>query len=198
MFKRDNPAINKIAQKSEHNLKHMLMMVSLSIKQPWHTVGKQMLDVEESDGTSVYLWGNKRKTYNWLYADRLNAGKLYRDALTYKDDPEALMHVFLRIPGIGLAKAGFCCQLFAGSVGCIDTVNVERLGITAFRFNKNAKEGTKARKVQEYVAFCDKRRSEALWNLWCRQIAVTYPDHFADADVVSNAHVAYLEAAIWA
>ena len=191
-FKRDNPLINAYAQRSKGNLGRMVMMVSLSIKQPWHSIGTQMEDLELREGECKYLWGNKKATYNWLFVDRLNLSRLYHEAMQNRDDPELLMHVFLQVPGMGLAKAGFCCQLFAGSVGCIDTVNVGKFGIKPFTFSKKAKPATQRRKVLEYIEFCGARRSEALWNLWCRTIATTYPDKFKDYRDVSLKHVEYL------
>ena len=191
MFKRDNPVINDYAQESAVNLRRVVVMVALSIKQPWYHVGQQMKDYDSVGLRSRYLWGNKGLTAYWLAGDNLTS--LYGDAIRYKDDPVELMNVFLQVPGIGLAKAGFCCQLFAGSVGCIDTINVGKFGIKPFTYNKKAKEGTRRRKIQEYVDFCKVRRSEALWNLWCRTVAITYPDKFEDANHVSRVHVDYLQ-----
>ena len=195
-FEKHNPMINKFAQKSPENLQDMVMMVVLSIQQPWHSVGGQMHDYRQRGMRSRFVWGNKRNTLKWL---RKNRKALYRDALEClqlrgRKRSVALMHVFLRVEGLGLAKAGFCCQLFAGCVGCIDVHNLRRLSIpvTVLTLNKKASAVTKQKRIETYVDACSQRRCNWLWNSWCDLIAKKQPERWRDGEHVSLVHFEYL------
>ena len=117
-FKKHNPLINQYAQKSAEHTKNMVMMVVLSIQQPWWKVGDQMQDYKQLGSESRFVWGNKANTLAWL---DINADSLYADAMDAlahckgRELDIRLMQIFIRVDGLGLAKAGFCCQLFAGS-----------------------------------------------------------------------------------
>jgi len=65
-FKKHNVLINEYAQQSPENLQDMVMMVVLSIQQPWYKVGEQMIDYRKLGSDSRFVWGNKLKTYRWL------------------------------------------------------------------------------------------------------------------------------------
>ena len=195
-FDKHNPLINKYAQKSWRNMVDMIMMVVLSIQHPWHSVGMQMHDYRDKGAGSRFVWGNKRSTLIWLAA---NGEQLYYEALeclefTGKKRSIALMNVFLQVPGLGLAKSGFCCQLFAGCVGCIDVHNLRRLSIpvTVLKLNKNASAVTKQKRIETYVDACSQRRCRWLWNSWCNLIAKKQPERWRDGEHVSLVHYEYL------
>ena len=186
-----NPLVNKYAQRSPEHLMDTVMMVVLSIQQQWHTVGTLMHDYREYGGASKYVWGNKKKTYAWLKDNKV---RLYQEAVNAGDDSAALMMAFLKVPGLGLPKAGFACQLWNGSVGCIDVHNLRNYDITEadLKVDKNAKPHTIRAKVDRYVKWCAKRRSEYLWNRWCQMVAAKYPNRWADYTHVSQVHIDYL------
>ena len=110
----------------------------------------------------------------------------------------SLMKIFLQIDGLGLAKAGFVCQLVAGLVGCIDVHNIKQYNIKPdlLIYNKTVKtkRGQEAneKRLQEYVALCEIYTSERLWNAWCSLIADKYPKDFLDDYHVSELHYTYL------
>lgn len=189
-FKTVNPKINAYAQTSAQNNADMVMMVVLSIQQPWHAVGTQMRDYREHGANSRFVWGNKRKTYDWLQEHK---EMLYRDAMDAKNDFE-LMQAFLHVPGLGLAKAGFCCQLFAGRVGCIDVHNLRRLNIapSVLLFDKKTKPETQRKKIDAYINACKSRRTSWLWDSWCKLIASKDPKRWANGEHVSAVHYEYL------
>lgn len=189
-FKTVNPKINEHCQQSADNNADMVMMVVLSIQQPWHAIGDQMRDYKALGADSRFVWGNKRKTFEWLQD---NKQALYRDAMDAKTDSE-LMQAFLQVPGLGLAKAGFCCQLFAGRVGCIDVHNLRRLNIapSVLTFDKSATVATKRKKIDAYIDACKKRRVSWLWDTWCNLIAKRDPKRWIDGDHVSAVHFDYL------
>ena len=195
-FDKHNPLINRYAQESPENLQDMVMMTALSVQQPWYQVGAQMYDYRQKGMRSRFVWGNKRSTLRWL---RRNKDKLYRDAidvLQYKGKKRSLelMKVFLRVDGLGLAKAGFCCQLFAGCVGCIDVHNLRRLAIpeTVLKLDKKASDVTKQKRIETYIDACSKRRCRWLWNSWCNLIAKKDPTRWRDGEHVSLVHFEYL------
>ena len=195
-FDKHNPLINRYAQESPENLQDMVMMTALSVQQPWYQVGAQMYDYRQKGMRSRFVWGNKRSTLRWL---RRNKDKLYRDAidvLQYKGKKRSveLMKVFLRVDGLGLAKAGFCCQLFAGCVGCIDVHNLRRLAIpeTVLKLDKKASDVTKQKRIETYIDACSKRRCRWLWNSWCNLIAKKDPARWRDGEHVSLVHFEYL------
>lgn len=199
-FHLHNPKINKFAQKSPENTKLMIMMVALSIQQPWWAIGGQLKDFTKRGSKSRFVWGNKAKTLAWL-DDGVEG--LYSDAMAVVAQYKGrqldikLLEVFIQVDGMGLAKAGFCCQLFAGRIGCIDSHNSSRLNIpkSVLQLNKGATPKTKLKKIEAYVDACRQRRSIWLWDSWCSLIAKKYPNRWADGKGVSKDHLDYLTAA---
>ena len=122
-----------------------VLMVVLSIQQNWLGVGEQLADVRTNKLDSRFLWGNKRKTYEYLMSNKhkmfaqvqavLNSNK------SYDDKAYSLMKIFLRVDGLGLPKAGLCCQLVAGMVGCMDIHNIRMYNLDEkdFKLNRNPK-----------------------------------------------------------
>ena len=196
-FQKHNPMINAYGQESDQNLKDLVMMVALSIQQPWSAVGGQMQDYRQLGAESRFVWGNKSNTLAWLDG---NVDRLYADAMAVvseyrgRDLDIKLMEVFIQVDGMGLAKAGFCCQLFAGRVGCIDVHNLRRLSIpeTVLKFSKKLKPESQAKKIEAYVDACRQRRSTWLWDSWCNLIAKKQPNKWVDGDAVSQVHMDYL------
>ena len=190
-YAKHNHIINEYAQRSACNMVDTLAMVQLSIQQTWYGVGDQMADWREHGIHSKFVWGGKAEALAYALENKYS---LYAEAMEFKDDPAALMAVFLQVPNLGLVKAGFMCQLFSGGVGCLDLHNLRNYnvpkGLTTY--NKGATAKTRTRKISEYVTWCAKRRSEFLWNRWCTMVAEKYPNRFADAEHVSASHVEYL------
>lgn len=182
--------VNEWSQRNPANMMDMIMMVALSIRQPWSGIGNQVADYREHGVESRFVWGNKLKTLEHLEE---HGNAIYYAAKGEYTDGR-LMELFIEIPGIGLAKAGFIVQLWNGRVGCIDSHNLKRLSIPAsvLVWNSKAKPLTKAMKINAYIDACKRRRSEWLWNTWCNLIAKKHPKHFADSAQVSRSHVTYL------
>ena len=107
-FQKHNPMINAYGQESEENLKDLVMMVALSIQQPWSAVGGQMQDYRQLGAESRFVWGNKSNTLAWLDG---NVDRLYADAMAVvseyrgRDLDIKLMEVFIQVDGMGLAKS---------------------------------------------------------------------------------------------
>ena len=201
MYKVDATNCQRYAQTSHDNMMDVGMMVSLSIQQNWLSVGDQLADVNRYGIESKFLWGNKRKTYEYFQD---NSYQLYTDAMVVinsgdsdRDKARALMAVFLRVDGLGIPKAGFMCQLMAGLVGCMDVHNIRLYGldIKDLSLSKNPKtsKGIDAnnKKVLAYIDMCHDIGTEKLWNNWCNFLA-TKSKRWIDGDHVSAVHYSYL------
>ena len=195
-------AVQDYARLSSDNLADVVLMVVLSIQQPWFAIGDQLKDVKVNGLGSRFIWGNKNKTYKSLMARKefiysqylavINSNKL--------DDDRALslMNVFLQIDGLGMAKAGFLCQLTAGLVGCIDVHNIRIYNISTkdLKLSKSLKsKAIKNRRVMNYISICHDIGTEKLWDTWCNTIA-TKSKRFEDGFHVSQVHYSYLQDAV--
>ena len=193
--------VQQYAQESASNLSDVTLMAVLSIKQPWLSIGQQMLDVKANKLEAKSLWGFKTSTYIYLES---NKHKMYAQVMAVinsnKTDASkamSLMKIFLRVDGLGMAKAGFMCQLTAGLVGCMDSHNLKMYGLDAKEFvllkNPKTTKGLEAnkKKVRNYVQICHEYGTENLWNSWCSFLA-TKSTKWKDAYHVSEVHYSYL------
>ena len=138
----------------------------------------------------IYLESNKHKMYAQVMAV-INSNK------TDASKAMSLMKIFLRVDGLGMAKAGFMCQLTAGLVGCMDSHNIKMYNLDAkdFVLAKNPKtiKGLDAnvKKIRNYIQICHEYGTENLWNSWCSFLA-TKSTKWRDANHVSEVHYSYL------
>ena len=191
-------AIQDYAKQSSNNLVDVITMVVLSIQQPWLSVGDQMADVKQNGVDSKFLWGNKRKAYNYItkrkdfiynqYLAVINSNK--------SDDDKAysLMNIFLRVEGLGMVKAGFVCQLSAGLVGCIDLHNIRLYGIDekVLKLPKSLKTKTlRDDRINKYISICHNIGTENLWDTWCDYLSTKSPK-WSNGFEVSKVHYDYL------
>lgn len=202
MYKVHAKAVQDYSRLSSDNLADVILMVVLSIQQPWYSVGEQLKDVKKLGRDSRFIWGNKIKTYDSLQCKK---GFIYSQYLAVlnsskSDDDKALslMNVFLQIDGLGLAKAGFVCQLTAGLVGCIDVHNIRMYNIPKkdLSFSKSIKsKALKDKKISNYVSVCHDIGTENLWDTWCSFLA-TKSKKFEDGFHVSKVHYDFLQGAV--
>jgi hypothetical protein len=202
MYKVHAKAVQDYSRLSSDNLADVILMVVLSIQQPWYSVGEQLKDVKKLGRDSRFIWGNKIKTYDSLQCKK---GFIYSQYLAVlnsskSDDDKALslMNVFLQIDGLGLAKAGFVCQLTAGLVGCIDVHNIRMYNIPKkdLSFSKSIKsKALKDKKISNYVSVCHDIGTENLWDTWCSFLA-TKSKKFEDGFHVSKVHYDFLQEAV--
>ena len=114
MYKEHATKVQAYAQRSADNMAWVCLMVVLSIQQNWLGVGLALLDVRDNKLESKFLWGFKSDTYSYIMTHK---HKIYGQMMAVlnsnksdKDKAVSLMRVFLRVPGLGLPKAGFMCQ----------------------------------------------------------------------------------------
>ena len=201
MYQNHAVKVQQYAQLSASNLSDATLMAGLSIRQPWLNIGKQMIDVKTNKLKAKSLWGFKKDTYTYLES---NKHKMFAQVMAVinsnKTDASkamSLMKIFLRVNGLGMAKAGFMCQLTAGLVGCMDSHNLKMYNLDAkdFVLAKNPKtvKGLDAnvKKIRNYVQICNEYGTENLWNSWCSFLA-TKSTKWRDANHVSEVHYSYL------
>ena len=195
-------AVQDYSRLSSDNLSDVILMVVLSIQQPWYAVGDQLKDAKRWGIGSKFIWGNKIKTYNFLMSRKDFIYSQYLAVLnsSKSDDDKALslMNVFLQIDGLGLAKAGFVCQLTAGLVGCIDVHNIRMYNIPKkdLAFSKSIKSKTlRDKKISNYISVCHTIGTENLWDTWCCSLA-TKTKRFEDGFHVSKVHYDFLQSAV--
>ena len=195
-------AVQDYSRLSSDNLSDVILMVVLSIQQPWYAVGDQLKDVKKLGRDSRFIWGNKIKTFDSLQSKKDFIYSQYLAVLnsSKSDDDKALslMNVFLQIDGLGLAKAGFVCQLTAGLVGCIDVHNIRMYNIPQkdLAFSKSIKsKALKDKKISNYISVCHTIGTESLWDTWCCSLA-TKTKRYEDGFHVSKVHYDFLQDAV--
>ena len=195
MYKKHQQNIEEFARKNPDNFTQVVLFVSATIQQMFHTVPAIVDDVREYGLASKHLWGSKKDT--WRYT--LENKDLLFEAVFSDMDLENKLLSIAEIPGIGLVKAGFVLQLCTGEVGCLDVHNLRRFGLSAqtFKFGK-VKYLTARKKATLYIKTCIQcGGSEKLWDEWCQLIADKYPQRWAnDANRVSEAHEEIITGAI--
>jgi hypothetical protein len=186
-----NQEIARECQRSPEVLRDTLRMVIISIREKFHLVEDVYDDVLDKGIHAPKLFGFKVAAWEHVTA---NYRAIHRDAMRalHADDTVGLMRIFLRVPGLGLAKAGFAVQLLCGRVGCIDTHNARIYNVpeSMLRFDKSTLEATQTRKIEAYIDLCKRvGGSRALWDSWCDLIADRYPNAWSDGRHVSAHHV---------
>ena len=184
-------SVNKYAQRSPDQLFNVAVMVLLSIRQQWSTIGEQMRDVEKHGEDSKYLFGFKKTGYRYL---KRNIDWLYTVTTTATSDYE-LLDAWSTVPGLGLVKAGFVLQLARGVGGCIDLHNMKEYGIPAaqLRYDKGLSVKARAIKLRGDLTLCEELGGSLhLWTQWCVIIAGKQGQHFSSPQAVSRSHLQYL------
>ena len=186
MYKNHQPNIEEFARQNSDNFAQVVLFVSATIQQMFHTVPAVMEDVREHGLDSKHLWGSKKETWRFTLE---NKDLLFETVFSNMDLEDKLLSV-AEIPGIGLVKAGFVLQLCGCEVGCLDVHNLRRFGLSAqtFKLGK-VKYLTARKKATLYLNTCvECGGSETLWDEWCQLIADKYPQRWKDAYRVSEAH----------
>lgn len=190
MYQEHAPKITEYAAGSSVGFSHAAVFTALTIRQPFEAVQSQMRDVYWFGLGSSYLWGWKADTYahvvrrcEQLHRDLSNAISL--------GDSERAMDTALTIPGLGLAKAGFLCQLLGDQrAACLDSHNLKLHGLAEIRYRKEMTPRTRAARVTSYLEQCDALGGPSvLWDSWCNHIATLRPKHWRDGHHVSQYHV---------
>ena len=188
MYARDMPELAQLARSSAQGFKDILTFVLLTIQQPFQMTARQMCDVRHRGPESPYLFGSKRPGYLAV----LESDELRLDVLAASDrgDREHAMKRLLEVPGLGLAKAGFAAQIMGAATACLDTHNLNRLGLPGFKSLVRASPKLVERKIKEYLAIVDAHgTAQWWWDTWCEYVAGRRNSPLKTADEVSRFHV---------
>jgi len=198
MFARDCAAINAACLADKSAIVGAGLLTLLSIRQPFYLVPTQFASVQRMGAESQYLFGWKKEGFRTLARE---AEGFRLAALAYKAAPsgealDALVQRFMTVPGLGIVKASFLAQLVIGEGACLDSHNLERLGLRAefFKTPKTLKAATIAEKIKTYrLTWSERGDSAYWWDSWCELIAAKYPKHFSDGAAVSALHTLALQ-----
>ena len=191
IYSRDIVLCNEYAQDSADNFKRCALFVLATVQQQLETVPVALTDICELGAASRFAWGHKAEGVEFIES---NYGSMYVTArLIVRQGTDAeLLTEFLRIPGMALVKAGFLCQIFAGTVGCIDTHNIKLydIPVSALRYRYENSAECNAAKVTRYVELCNGLGgAHALWSRWCDYVAALRPFNWTDGAEVSQFHL---------
>lgn len=195
MYARDQAAIERWCKNPDKFL-DVGTMVLLTIRMQWVGVGNQLAKVRAGDYKP--LWGFKLDGYKYLRANRKRLYQHVRDARAGRIWIDDLMREFLKVPGLGLAKAGFLTQILTGQAGCLDMHNVARFDLDerVWTVRNLADPADQMREIDDkialYLDLCELcGGSETLWDEWCHYVAERVST-FDGADDVSRRHYTYL------
>lgn len=163
----------------------------LTIRVQFQTLPVAVASVINEGSASRFVWGFKRQSFQWLASHQ---AKLAGDVAQSVTDCD-LMAAYMQVPGLGLAKAGFCSQMTRNRVGCLDYLNEQLYGVTVPRTPKTLSPGKIAQRIKEYVDTCAEiGDSTALWTKWCDTVGQRR--QWRDGEAVSQTHVNLIKALI--
>lgn len=195
MYNRDAAKIAEHALASPEGLADVIEFTLCTIRQPLQQMVAQRTDIALKGAASRFLFGHKRD--GWSYTQE-NKGYLWRvmhDILKRPDNADRkadLIQHFMQVPGLGMVKAAFVVQMIGGGTACIDSHNLNALGLpdSAVKVNPKLKPETIRAKVLAYVQMCDDTGgTEYWWNRWCDYVAGRRGSPLKTGDQVSAYHV---------
>lgn len=179
--------------------------VVASIRQRFSTLGPILAEwnqfereVEENDGDinreidlPKSAWGMKGDALSFLVYEEPE--QIASVAATFAATTEVMeaMDLALTLPGLGMVKAGFLCQLYGLPVGCIDSHNAQifDINVSQYEVRRGMQARTRLRKINEYVDLCyDLGGSAYLWDHWCAYLSSLYEEVGTPSNV-SRTHV---------
>lgn len=191
MYAEHVPAISQAMRETPDQFVRGCMFAILSIRQPVTAVPDQMavlFDGAEADREGP-LFGHKWSAWAFL-SDPVKAAQLWRDLLDCDEANKAGAHrglmALLRVPGLGIVKAGFILQLMGFNVACLDTRNVKREKRNPRAFRTDGKTAAQLEpKVKKYLAVTY-GKAAFYWDQWCKDVAKVYD---MTAEEVSALHL---------
>lgn len=185
MYSAHVPIINAAMRAEADIFLRGVTFAVLSIRTQFIRVSAQMAEVDAANSKARALWGYKRGAYDFL---RLNKYRLW-EAMKATANPEVAISTMCEVPGIGIVKAAFIGQMMGFDIGCLDTRNIQRLGLNPreYRTDGTDRKQTDAfkRKVSRYVA-STLGQGETLWDDWCADVGKVYG---VSAEDISREHL---------
>jgi len=172
MYKRDNKKIAKFILKNPDNTVTGITFVLGTIQNALSNVGRFMDGVANEGATSIAMT-MKRNGYLYAVEHKHVLHQALKVAVKH-NDPVGAIDVLTNVPNLGIVKAAFVAQLVGLDVACLDSHNLDRLGLdrAALKFAKTVKPETKLKKIQNYVRLTQETGgSEYWWDTWCDYVA---------------------------
>lgn len=175
MYSNHMPAIRDAMRADFTVFQRGAVFAVCSIRQPTINVPDQLAVLFDGAEGENPLFGHKHEA--WAFIQGPDAATLWRDVLSRpmtRAGAQAAIVDLLRVPGLGIVKAGFVAQLMGFDVACLDSRNVTREGRNprAFRTDGRAPEALRP-KVLAYVAETY-GKARRYWDVWCRDVAAAY------------------------
>lgn len=135
MYDKHQSKIQSFARANPDNLARTLWLAILSANTSLTSVGSIIDDMEAGRQSTTsaridacsYAWDNRADIYH-------HCEDIYYHANDWEQASNAMVNYLASIPGMGIVKAGFACQLAYGLSGCIDTHNVRRFKLNPYTF----------------------------------------------------------------
>jgi len=185
MYQDHVPMLNSAMRSDPDIFLRGVTFAVLSIRTQFVQVSQQIAEVEAAGTNARALWGYKRGSYDYLRKHKFALHEMVSEAM----DSETAIEALTTVPGIGIVKAAFVCQMMGHDVGCLDSRNIQRLGLNPreWRTDGADRKQTAAfkRKVRRYVD-ATSGRAEELWDDWCKDVANVYK---VTAEEISRDHL---------
>jgi hypothetical protein len=196
MYKTDCKEIEDHAWNNPEGLRDVVEFTLCTIQAGLHGTLAQRKDISKQGLFSRFLWGKKAAGLEYVVQNNhklwTELGYLREKSTNDLDVITEVIFILMKIPNIGLVKAGFIAQMLGFNVACLDSHNLKRLGkdISFVTIGSKLKKWTKYRKIKAYVEFCQVKGSEYWWNSWCEYVAGNRANKdLATKEMVSRFHV---------
>jgi len=190
MYKRDNKKIAQFILKDADNTVIGITFVLGTIQNALSNVGKFMDGVANGGADSISMT-MKRNGYLYAVEHKYVLHEALKAAVKH-NDPVGAIDVLTNVPNLGIVKAAFVAQLVGLDVACLDSHNLDRLGLNraALKFAKTVKPETKLKKIQDYVHLTQVTGgTEYWWDTWCNYVAGNRGNKkLTTGDMVSKYH----------
>ena len=190
MYKRDNKKIAQFILKDADNTVIGITFVLGTIQNALSNVGKFMDGVANGGADSIAMT-MKRNGYLYAVEHKYVLHEALKAAVKH-NDPVGAIDVLTNVPNLGIVKAAFVAQLVGLDVACLDSHNLDRLGLNraALKFAKTVKPETKLKKIQDYVHLTQVTGgTEYWWDTWCNYVAGNRGNKkLTTGDMVSKYH----------
>ena len=169
--------ISEHALKTPKGLLDVITFVFTTIQQPLSSCKNQLNDIDLHGTDSKYLFGSKRAGLKYAIENKTRlfwkVQELQKESLENIDTVCKAVRLFMEVPGLGAVKASFVCQMLGFNVSCIDSHNLNRLGMELkdVTIPNSLTEKTKMKKIKAYVHLTQRKGTVYWWNSWCDYVA---------------------------
>ena len=185
MFATHQPIIAAYAQQNAENLFRVLEFVQCTIQQHFYRM-PAILRERDITGTSRSLSTRQNEAIAFYWAKRKD---IFTELMGATLDNERML-ILTDLPGFGMVKAGFVCQLVFGTVGCLDTHNIKLYGVPPSTLQLRGTPRAQLKRITAYIELCNTLGCEKLWDTWCDFVGAKYPAKFHGGFDVSALHIA--------